>query len=57
MVFDMTVKNYLVPGYIEGFGADDIAVEEGDTRDSVKVTAGVRVTDTVDKIYLTIVSL
>lgn len=57
MVFDMTVKNYLDPGYIEGFGADDIAVEEGDTRDSVKVTAGVRVTDTVDKIYLTIVSL
>lgn len=57
MVFDMTVKNYFDPGYIEDFGADDISVEQGEERDSVKVTVGVRVTDTVDKIYLTIISL
>jgi len=57
MVYDMTVKNYLDLGYIEGFTADDITVAEGTSRDSVVVTVGIRVADTVDKIYVTVTAL
>lgn len=57
MIYDMTVSRYLDRGYIEGFTADDITVSEGTARDSVVVTVGVRVTDTVDKIYVTVTAL
>ncbi|WP_432354602.1 phage tail sheath subtilisin-like domain-containing protein [Anaerotruncus rubiinfantis] len=56
MIAKMTVENYLNPGYVEGFTADDITVIMGSDRDSVKATVGIRVVDTVDKIYVTVIS-
>lgn len=58
MAVKLIAENYLDPGYIEDFEADDVTVETlGDqARDSIKVIAGVRVVDTADKIYLTVVS-
>jgi len=56
MIAKMTVENYLNPGYVEGFTADDITVIMGTDRDSVKATVGIRVVDTVDKIYVTVIS-
>lgn len=54
----LITENYLDNGYIEDFTADDVVVNcMGDTaRDSVMVKVGVRVVDTMDKIYLTVVS-
>lgn len=59
MCVKLIEENYQDPGYIEDFEAEDVTVEcMGDTeRDSIKVTAGVRVVDTADKIYLTVISL
>lgn len=58
MCVQILTDNYLNFGYIEDFEADDIVVETmGDAaRDSIKVTAGVKVVDTADKIYLVVVS-
>lgn len=58
MCVKLITDNYLDPGYIEGFEADDVTVEcmGDDARDSIQVTAGVRVVDTADKIYLTVIS-
>ncbi len=54
----LIAENYLDNGYIEDFTPEDVTVEHmGDAaRDSIKVTAGVRVVDTADKIYLEVVS-
>lgn len=54
----LITENYLNNGYVEDFAADDVTVScMGDAaRDSVAVTVGVRVVDTMDKIYLTVVS-
>ena len=58
MCVKLITDNYLDPGYIEGFEADDVTVEcmGDDARDSIQVIAGVRVVDTADKIYLTVIS-
>ncbi len=56
-IVDMTKVNYLDKGYIEGFTADDVTVSEGTSRDSVIATSGIRVADTVDKIYMTVTAL
>lgn len=55
-IADMTKKDYLDPGYVEGFTADDVDVAEGAARDAVTVTAGIRVADTVDKIYVKVIA-
>lgn len=54
----LITENYLDNGYIEDFVPDDVTVEcmGDDARDSVKVTVGVRVVDTADKIYLVVES-
>lgn len=54
----LITESYLDNGYIEDFTADDVVVNcMGDTaRDSVMVKVGVRVVDTMDKIYLTVIS-
>lgn len=57
MVFEMTSQNYLAPGYIEDFSADDITVTAGTERDAVNVGVGILVADTVDKIYVTVAAL
>lgn len=57
MVFEITTSNYLNPGYIENFTADDVTIAEGTSRDSVTVTVGIKVVDTVDKIYVTVTAL
>lgn len=57
MVFEMTSRNYLASGYIEDFSADDITVTAGTERDSVNVDVGIKVADTVDKIYVTVAAL
>lgn len=54
---DLTVQQYLNPGYIEGFTADDISVLPGTERDEVVVTVGILVADTADKIYVTVTAL
>lgn len=56
-IADMTVKNYLDKGYVERFTADDIIVAQSAERDSVVATVGIKVVDTVDKIYITVTSL
>lgn len=58
MCVKLIAENYLDNGYIEDFTPEDVTVEHmGDAaRDSIKVTAGVRVVDTADKIYLEVVS-
>lgn len=57
MVADMTATNYLAPGYIDGFTADDVTVSDGTDRDEINVTVGVQVNDTIDKIYVTVTAL
>lgn len=57
MICKMTTEDYQENGYIEGFVPDDVTVSEGDTRDSVVATVGIRVLDTADKIYITVTSL
>ncbi len=57
MVFEMTTQNYLAPGYVEGFSADDITVDAGSERDAVNVVVGIKAVDTVDKIYVTVTAL
>lgn len=57
MVFEMTSQNYLAPGYIEDFSADDITVTAGTERDAVNVIVGIKAVDTVDKIYVTVTAL
>ena len=57
MLVDMTKAEYADKGYFDKFTADDIVVKPGTERDSVVVTAGVTVADTVDKIYVTVISL
>ncbi len=57
LIATMTVKEYLEKGFIESFTADDVTVKETFERDSVEVTVGIRVSDTVDKIYITVTSL
>ena len=58
MAVDLMSRHYQDPGYIEDFSAADVTVADADNpkRDSVKVTVGVRVVDTADKIYLTVIS-
>lgn len=58
MCVQLITENYLDNGYIEDFEASDVTVEcmGDDARDSIKVTAGVRVVDTADKIYLVVIS-
>lgn len=56
-VVDMTKKEYLQNGYIEGYTADDVTVAQGSSRDSVVVFSGIRVADTTDKIYVTVTAL
>lgn len=57
LISDMTVKNYLNIGAIEDFTASDITVEMGSARDSIIATVGIKVVDTVDKIYITVTAL
>lgn len=57
MIADMTVKNYLDKGYIEGFTADDVVVSSGTERDSIIANVGIKVADTVDKIYIEVTAL
>lgn len=57
MIADMTVKNYLDKGYIEGFTADDVTVSSGIERDSIIANVGIKVADTVDKIYIEVTAL
>lgn len=54
LIADMTIKNYGDTGAVEGFSADDITVSPGTAKDSVMVTVGLLVTDTTDKIYITV---
>nr|DAJ95978.1 MAG TPA: tail sheath protein [Caudoviricetes sp.] len=56
LIAKMTTEEYLANRYIEGFTADDVTVETGKSRDSVKVTVGILVSDTVDKIYVTVIA-
>ncbi len=56
MIVDMTKTRYLATESIEDFEADDVAVEIGTERDSVVAHSAIKVVDTVDKIYLTVVS-
>lgn len=56
MVAGMTTNDYLTPGYVEGFTADDVAIAEGGSRDAVTARVGLRIVDTVDKIQITVVS-
>lgn len=55
-IVGMTNEDYLAPGYIEGFTADDVEVTEGAARDAVTVTVGIRAADTVDKIYVKVIA-
>ena len=57
LISDMTVKNYLNIGAIEDFTASDITVEMGSARDSIIATVGIKVVDTVDKIYITVTAI
>lgn len=57
LIATMTVEHYLNKGYVEGFTADDITVNQGTDRDSVVATVGIKVVDTVDKIYITVTAL
>lgn len=57
LVTTMTIDGYLKYGYIENFTADDVTVSPATERDSVNVTVGIRVVDTVDKIYITVTAL
>lgn len=57
MVVEMTAQNYLAPGYIDAFTADDVTVSDGTDRDEINVTVGVLVNDTIDKIYVTVSAL
>lgn len=54
MIAQMTTENYLNNGYVEGFTADDVIVLEGADRDAVTATVAIKVTDTVDKIQITV---
>ena len=54
LIADMTIKNYGDTGAVESFSADDISVSPGTAKDSVIVTVGLLVTDTTDKIYITV---
>lgn len=57
MLVTMLKAQYLDRGYLEAFNADDLTVEEGNERDAIAVTVGVKVADTVDKIYVTVTTL
>lgn len=56
-IVSMIKPDYLDKGYIDGFTADDVAVAQAKQRDSIVVTVGIKVTDTVDKIYITVTAL
>lgn len=58
MCVKLICENYQDNDYIEDFTPDDVTVEcMGDSeRDAIKVTAGIRVVDTADKIYLEVIS-
>jgi Phage tail sheath protein. len=57
MIADMTSTNYLLPGYIENFTADDVTITDGADGDEIIITVGIQVVDTVDKIYVTVTAL
>ena len=57
MVAGMTTTEYLMPGYIEGFTADDVTIIKGAGSDAITAQVGIRVVDTVDKIQITVTSL
>lgn len=57
MLVTMLKAQYLDKGYLEAFNADDLSVEQGGDRDAIAVTVGVKVADTVDKIYVTVTTL
>ena len=57
MIVEMTNEDYVAIDAIEGFTADDVTVSEGNDRDSVVAKVGIKVVDTVDKIYVEVTSL
>lgn len=57
MIAEMTVKDYLNNGYIEDFTTDDVISAEGESRDAITVTVGIKIADMVDKIYVTVTAL
>lgn len=56
MVVELLRQNYSDRGYIEDFSPDDVTITPMTARDSIQARVGVRAADTVDKVYLTIVS-
>ena len=54
MIAQMTTNDYANYGYVEDFTADDVTVLEGTDRDAVTATVAIKVTDTVDKIQITV---
>lgn len=56
MVVKLITENYLKPGYIEDFTADDVTIEQS-AGDAVTAVLNVKVVDMTDKIQLTVVSL
>ena len=56
-VVKMTIEDYQDKGYVEGFTPEDVTVVEGSSRDAVDVTVGVRVVDSIDKIYVEVISM
>lgn len=54
MIAQMATESYLNNGYIEDFTADDVTVSTGTDRDAVTADVAVKVTDTVDKIQVTV---
>lgn len=57
MITEMVNISYLAPGYIENFTADDVTVTLGSDSDAVTASVGIQVSDTVDKIDITVTSL
>lgn len=62
IVAEMTTKQYLDKGYIEGFTADDVLVDTvvvngAEQRDAVSVQSSIKSVDMADKLYVTVVSL
>ncbi|QAT48588.1 phage tail protein [Caproiciproducens sp. NJN-50] len=55
-VVKLTTENYLNPGYLEDFTADDVTINAGTDSDSVVATANIKVADTVDKIQITVIA-
>lgn len=54
MIAQMATESYANYGYIEGFTADDVTVSAGTDRDAVTATVAIKVTDTIDKIRITV---